>query len=194
MHSSDWHTSAQAIPNLMDRLRKQPFALNLLLNEKSLSPHDPNLIYYPLAYIHGREAFSLSNGYLDDLRRHIDQGGGTLLADAACGSPAFDAAFRRFVAELLPNQKLVPIHRDDEIFTRKVQWDLSKCQYTRAAGGCKDYPQLEGVNLNGRWAIIYSKYGIGCVLDRDHGEECKGYVSTDAVRIGGNILLYSTIP
>ena len=28
------------------------------------------------------------------LRRHIEPGGGTLFADAACGSPAFDAAFR----------------------------------------------------------------------------------------------------
>ena len=37
-----------------------------------------------------------------------------------CGSPAFDAAFRAFVAAMLPDNPLVPIPRDDEIYSRKV--------------------------------------------------------------------------
>ena len=32
------------------------------------------------------------NDDVQALRRHLDPGGGTLFADAACGSPAFDAA------------------------------------------------------------------------------------------------------
>jgi hypothetical protein len=192
MHSGDWDVAPQAVPNLMNTLRKLGFGV--ALTQKDMFSRNPDLIYYPLVYLHGRGTFSLSDEDLDALRRHLEPGGGTLFADAACGDPAFDAAFRRFVADLLPEGKLEPIPRGDELYTGTVAFDLSRCQYTKAAGGIKDYPQLEGVKIDGHWAIIYSKYGIGCVLDRDHDGGCKGYSYDDAVRIGGNITIYSTMP
>ncbi len=75
-------------------------------------------MYYPLIYIHGRASLSFPKEDLDALRQHLEPGGGTIFADAACGSPAFDAAFRRFVAELLPNNPLVPIPHDDDALHR----------------------------------------------------------------------------
>jgi hypothetical protein len=131
---------------------------------------------------------------LGHLRRHLEPGGGTLFADAACGSPAFDAAFRRFVAALLPDNPLVPIPPDDEIYTQRVAFDLSDVQYSRAAGGGKGRPQLEGVRLNNRWAIIYSPYDIGCALERQQGLDCKGYAHESALRIAANIVIYATLP
>jgi hypothetical protein len=67
-------------------------------------------------------------------------------------------------------------------------------QYTKAAGGGVDFPQLEGVRINGHWAIIYSKYDIGCALERHTGIECKGYTYESALKIAGNIVIYSTLP
>src|SRR5262249_8735190 len=153
-HAGDWNIAPRAIPNLMDALRKPPFGFNGVLSEKGLFPRDPNLIYYPLIYLTGRGAFSLPEEDLDALRRHLDPGGGTLFAAAACGSPAFDAAFRRLVAELLTFHKLEPIPWDDELDTDRMGFDLSQCQFTKAAGGIKDYPRLEGVKIDGHWAII----------------------------------------
>ncbi len=193
-HAGDWNVAPQAIPNLMDSLRKPPFQIDVVMSQKDLYPRDPSLIYYPLIYIHGRAALSFNKEDLDALRRHLDPGGGTLFADAACGSPPFDAAFRRFVAELLPNNPLVPIPREDELFTDKVGVDLSKVQYTKAAGGGKDYPQLEGVKINDHWAIIYSKYDIGCALERHTGIECKGYTYESALQIAGNVVQYAALP
>src|SRR5581483_2103897 len=103
------------------------------------------------------------------LLKHLDPGGGTLFADAACGSPAFDATFRKFVAELVPHSRLERIPRDDELYTKAVGFDLSKSQYTKAAGGARDFPNLEGVKINGHWAIIYSRFDIGCALERHTG-------------------------
>jgi Domain of unknown function (DUF4159) len=192
MHAGDWNVAPQAIPNLTDALHTLGFGVPV--TQKDLFASDPNLVWYPLIYLRGRGAFSLSDEDLIALRRHLVPGGGTLFADATCGDPAFDAAFRRFVAKLLPNEKLVPIPRDDELYTDATGFDLSQCQYTKAAGGGKDYPQLEGVQVNGHWAIVYSKYGIGCVLDRDHNRGCKGYSHDDAVRIGGNVVIYPISP
>ncbi len=194
MHAGDWNIARQAIPNLMEVLRRSPYNFNVVLDQKDLYARDPSLVYYPLIYIHGRASLSFPKEDLDALRSHLDPGGGTLFADAACGSAAFDASFRRFVSELLPTSPLVPIPRDDELYSIKVGTDLSKVQYTKGAGGGIDFPQLEGVRINGHWAIIYSKYDIGCALERHTGIECKGYTYESAVKIAGNIVIYSTLP
>jgi len=194
VHAGDWNVAPQAIPNLMDALRKPPYRFDVEIKQKDLFPRDPNLIYYPLIYIHGRASLRFGKEDLEALRRHLEPGAGTLFADAACGSPAFDAAFRRFVTDLLPNNPLVPIPRDDELYTTKVGADLSDVQYTKGAGGGRDFPQLEGVRLNDHWAIIYSKFDIGCALERHTGIECKGYTYESALKIAGNIVVYSTLP
>jgi hypothetical protein len=178
----------------MDTLRKPPLNFDVVLGHKELFARDPNLVNYPLLYMHGRAAFAFSPEEMVLLRRHLEPGGGTLFADAACGSAAFDAAFRKFAAELLPENPLVPIPRDDEIYTRKVGFDLADVQFSKAAGGRRDYPQLEGVKLNGHWAIIYSKYDLGCALERHQGLDCKGYAYDSALKIAANIVIYATLP
>jgi hypothetical protein len=196
-HAGDWNIAPQAIPNLMDALRKPPISFDVVMEQKELFPREPDLIYYPFIYIHGRGALSFPKEDLEALRRHLDPGGGTLFADAACGSSAFDATFRRFVAELLPSNPMVPIPRGDELYTkvaRELGIDLKDCQYTKAAGGHRDFPQLEGVKINGHWAVIYSKFDIGCALERHTGIECKGYTYESALKIAGNIVIYSTLP
>jgi len=193
-HSGDWNIAPLAIPNLMDALHRPPLSYDVVITQKDLIASDPSLIYYPLIYIHGRAVLTFGKDDLDALRRHLEPGGGTLFADAACGSTAFDLAFRRFVAQLLPQKALVPIPNDDELFTDKVAFDLSDSQYTTAAGGGRDFPKLEGVKINNHWAIIYSKYDIGCALERHTGIDCKGYTHQSAVKIAANIVIYATLP
>ncbi len=192
-HAGDWNVAPLAIPNLTTNLRER-VGLDVVINHKELAPRDPNIIHYPLVYIHGRANFQLTPEDADWLRKHLDPGGGTLFADAACGSPAFDAAFRRFVAEMLPKNPLVPIPHDDEIYSEKIGYNLSKVRYTKAAGGGQDFPQLEGVKIDGHWAVIYSKYDIGCALERHQALDCKGYTTESAEQIASNIVLYSTLP
>ena len=61
-HAGDWNIAPQAIPNLMDALRKPPFRFDVVITQKDLFPRDPNLIYYPLIYIHGRAALVVRQG------------------------------------------------------------------------------------------------------------------------------------
>jgi hypothetical protein len=192
-HGGDYNVAPLAIPNLTTTLRDK-LGYHVVINHKDLFASDPNLVNYPLIYIHGRAALSFEPKEMDALRRHLEPGGGTIFADAACGSPAFDAAFRKFVAELLPKHPLVPIPRDDEIYSNRLGYDLADVQYSKAAGGGKDFPQLEGVKLEGHWAVIYSKYDIGCALERHQGLDCKGYSNESALRIAANIVIYSTLP
>jgi hypothetical protein len=193
-HAGDWNIAPLAIPNLTTALRDR-LGFDVVINHREILPRDPNLINYPLLYLHGRAGFSFEADDLAALRRHLEPGGGTIFADAACGSSSFDAAFRRFVAQLLPANPLVPIPKNDELYTNRIGgYNLNDVQYTHAAGGQKGFPQLEGVKLNGHWAIIYSKYDIGCALERHQGADCKGYVHESALRIAANIVIYSTLP
>lgn len=193
-HAGDWNVAPLAIPNLTTALHDE-LHYDVVINHREIFPRDPNLVLYPLIYIHGRASLSFPPEDMDALRRHLEPGGGTIFADAACGNASFDTAFRKFVTELLPGTPLVPIPRDDEIYTQKIGgYDLSEVQYTKAAGGGRDLPQLEGVQINGHWAIIYSKYDIGCALERHQGLDCKGYTHESALRIAANIVIYSTRP
>jgi hypothetical protein len=192
-HAGDWNIAPMAVPHLTSALRERR-GFDVVINHREILPSDANLANFPLLYIHGRAALSFSKEDLAALRRHIEPGGGTIFADAACGSPAFDAAFRRFAKELLPRNVLEPIPPEDELYTLGVGFDLSDVEYSRAAGGKKGKPQLEGIKINGHWAIIYSKYDIGCALERPQGVECKGYTHESAIRIATNIVIYATLP
>ncbi len=52
-------------------------------------------------------------------------------------------------------------------------------------------PELEGIKLDDRWAVIFSPYDISCALEKHGTLECQGYTREDAGRIGLNVLLYS---
>lgn len=192
-HAGDWNVAPMAVPSLMSALRDE-LKFDVVLTHKALFPSDPNLVNFPLIYIHGRSPMAFGESDQAILRRHLKPGRGTLFADAACGSPAFDGAFRKFIAELLPDGKLEPIPPDDEIFTDKVGYDLSNVEYSQAAGGGKGRPQLEGVKIDGRWAVIYSKFDIGCAMERQSALDCKGYSHDSALKLAANIVIYSTLP
>ncbi len=93
-----------------------------------------------------------------------------------------------------PDQKLEPIPKIDDFFTRGIGYDLANTQQTPAAGGKVDYPDLEGVKIDGRWAVIYSKLDLGCALQKQAGIECRGYTHESAMRIATDIVIYATLP
>ena len=59
-------------------------------------------------------------------------------------------------------------------------------------GGKADHmkPFLEGVKIDGRWVIIYSKYDIGCALENNRSSDCVGYDPESAYKIAGAAALY----
>jgi hypothetical protein len=168
-----------------------------MLWRKQLAARDPDLIYFCLIHLHGREPLTYSRADLLAIRHHLNPGnglGGTLLADADPRNPAFDADFRRFVEELFPYHPLVPIPTDDELYGDHFAGDLSDVQYSRAAGGRRGAPRLEGVKVNGEWAIIYSNIDINCALEKDAAKDLAEYTPEGAAKIFDTIFLHSIEP
>ena len=192
-HPGTWNVAPMAVPNLTSTLRDK-LKFDVVINHRELAAGDPNLVHFPLAYLHGRTGFTFADSEVVAIRRHLDPGGGTLFADAACGAEAFDRDFRKLAAALFPDRPLEPIPKHDEFYTKAIGFDLSDAQLSKAAGGKVGTPQLEGIKIGGRWALIYSKFDIGCALEKHQTLDCKGYTPETALRIATNIVIYSTLP
>jgi hypothetical protein len=148
--------------------------------------------------MHGRKRFDFTKIELDNLRANLKTGG-TLLADACCGRPEFDAAFREFAAKLFPDAKLEAIPTTDPLYGAEINGAPITTVRIRKArpdgkGAEAEYtdspPFLEGIRLNGRWAVIYSKYDIGCALENHQSSDCVGHDKNSALKLASAAALY----
>lgn len=191
-HEGDWHPAPQAMHNLMLYLRNH-YRLDVALQKKEISASDPDLALYRFLYMHGRNPFSFSTKELERLRNNL-QTGGLLFADACCGRPAFDTSFREFAVKLFPGKNLEPISPDDELFDREISGEKITtvlCRREPEGGFQKVLPQLEGIKLNNRWVVIYSKYDIGCALEKHKSSDCLGHDFESARKLAGAAILYA---
>ena len=195
-HTGGWDTAPKAARNLMIALNKT-VGLTVSTKPSAVTPSDETLFDYSMLMMHGRERFSMSDREIDRLRAYLDRGR-LLFADACCGSKPFDESFRVFAAKLYPDAKLERIPVDDELFNGQIGHVLERVRRRVAGANGRDgnvingEPFLEGIRVNGRWAVIYSKHDISCALERQSTVACAGYLSDDAVKIGVNVVLYST--
>ena len=201
-HSGGWDVAPRALKNLLMGLNKQVGEM-ATTKDKVLEASDPDLYKYPLVYMHGRTAFSLSEKGIEGLRQHLNRGG-VLFADACCGARAFDLSFRDLVKKLYPNAEFKRIPMSHEIFSDSVFHDLTKGVKRRvpevinpdeplAVNVQTVEPYLEGIEIDGRYAVIYSKYDISCALERQTSAACAGYLPQDALNIAVNVVMYALL-
>ncbi|MBY0586454.1 DUF4159 domain-containing protein [bacterium] len=188
-HNGDWNPAPLAIRNLMASLR-EVVKVDVIAQERVIDLVDPNLTNYPLAYMHGRSRFQFDRREKETLASYTSTGG-VLFVDACCGNERFDESFRQMIKEVYPDNPLQPIPPEHEIFTTKVGYDLSKVKQGSGMGGGVGKPSLEGVEVDGRYVVIYSKYDLGCALQKQQSKDCKGYTHESALQIASNIALYA---
>jgi hypothetical protein len=153
---------------------------------------------YKFVYMHGKGSFTTEEVEVANMKAHL-QSGATLLADACCGAESFDKAFRDFAKKLYPDKKLEVIPADDLLYSEKLNGQAItrlRCRTAKADGSpeatFKDVPpMLEGIQIEGRWAVIYSRYDIGCALEKNKSSACKGYDPESAMKLATAALLYS---
>lgn len=186
-----------AMRNLMAHI-KTTTGVDTILDKQMILPNDPELDKYKFIYLHGRRAIDITDAELKNLADCLDTGG-LLFADSACGKPEFDKSFRDMVKKLYPERKLEPIPVTDDLFSAKMGGVEIKTVQRRekadgagADGGFKDLPPaLEGIKIDGRWVVIYSKFDIGCALERHKSTDCLGHSTESALKLGAAAVLYS---
>jgi hypothetical protein len=199
-HGGDWQAARQAMPNLMTELRK--LGLDVALQTEEIQLASPGSVSYKFLYMHGRRDFDLSDKEKERLKFNLENGG-LLLADSCCGyvkSRGFDQSFRKLMKELWPDQPLEAIPLNDELFGAELNGAAIKEVHCRrespdGKGPEAEYrsvpPELEGIKINGRWAVIYSKYDIGCALEKRPATDCLGHDYPSAVTLAKAAVLYA---
>jgi hypothetical protein len=197
-HEGDWHPAPRAMPNLTANLQERA-RIDVSLKTEDMRPSHPDLLNFKFMYMHGRSAFRFDEADLKNLRANLKTGG-ILFADACCGSKTFDESFRKFAEQLYPDQKLEDIPPTDELFSERINGaaiTTVRCRRERPDGvgaepEFREYaPQLQGIRVNNRWVVIYSKYDIGCALEKHQSANCLGHDHESALRLGSAVVLYA---
>jgi hypothetical protein len=200
-HEGDWQPAPRAMSNLMRYLRSE-YKLDVTLEKEDLPVNSPDLFFYKFLYMHGRKSFDIPADQLESLRANL-KAGGVLLADACCGKQEFDRAFRAFAGRLFPDAKLEPISPDDTLFSEEINGQGNAITTVRlrrerpdgqgAEAEFRDTrpTHFEGIKVNGRWVVVYSKYDLGCALEKHASSDCRGYDQDSALRLAASAVLYA---
>ena len=195
-HTGGWDTAPRALPRLKAGL--EGVGIDSASETPNLPTTDPALFDYPLLYMHGRKNFQFSEEERVGLRNYLDNGG-FLFADACCGAPQFDESFRELIRQMFGRdlERIPALH---EIHKMELGHDIRRV--TRrlpavdpAASSLTTEESvgeaiLEGIEIDGKYAVVYSKYDLSCALERQATSACAGYTTEDAIRIGVNLVLY----
>ncbi len=192
-----------AMRNLTSHLREKT-GLDVALKTEELFPGDDPLFNYKFMYLHGRKPFNLEGDGLESIKSNL-QTGGLLFADAGCNGydswKKFDESFRTSCKKLFPESPLQVIPANDPLLSAKMNGGAVlgsvRCRRERPDGKgpeteMRSYaPYLEGVKVDGRWVIVYSKYDIGCALEGHKASDCMGHDRESALKLGSAVVLYS---
>jgi hypothetical protein len=205
VHGGGANDAPGALANLIRTASQGELKLQMDARQYDLRASDPNLKRFIFAFMHGRHDFRFTPEERENLRKFLENGG-TLLADSICASKEFADAFRREMALVLSERRLERIPVDDPIF-HEVGGKYDIAQVTRrepAAAAQADQPlrsrvqkvppELEGIRVEDRWAVIFSPYDISCALEQHEALQCRGYTREDAARIALNVLKYALAP
>ena len=200
-HDGAWNAAPRALRNLLLALN-DTVGLAASTKTHDLTLADPNVFQHPILYMHGRNRFAMNADERKQLKEYLSRGG-FLFADACCGAKPFDRGFREFANSLYPDKKLERIPVDHELFSEKIGRDIRRLkrrtqEATDPNAGAsmtvrEAEPFLEGIEIDGRLAVVYSKYDISCALERQAAGNCEGYLPEDAVKLATNIVLYALL-
>ena len=199
----DAEPAPAAMRNLMAHM-KDKTRLDVTLQKESPWPGDEGLFNYKFMYLHGRKPFKLEGHDLENVKSNLTTGG-MLLADAGCNGfdswQKFDASFREACKKMFPDSPLQVIPATDPLLGAKMNGGAAintvRCRREKTDGKgpepeMRNYaPYLEGVKVDGRWVIVYSKYDIGCALEGHKASDCMGHDKESALKLASAVVLYS---
>lgn len=199
-HSGGSDDAPNAVANLLNFVAEK-IEMRISYESRVLNAKDPSLHDFPILYVHGRRDFRLAADERKALGEYIRRGG-FIIADAICANGPFAEAFRREMNAIFPEQALSRLPRNHELLTQAYGgYDVRTVTLNDPQGAgvgqrletklVKIDPLLEGMEVDGRLAILFSPYDLSCALESHETLECKGYIKADAARLGTNMILYA---
>jgi hypothetical protein len=114
----DWYSDPSSLTNLLEEFERRT-GIPTAKDEKVIELGDPELSSFPFLYMTGHGNVHLTGEEQERLRNHL-LGGGFLYADDNYG---MDRSFRRMIAELFPELRLVTVPLDHAIYSSFYRLD-----------------------------------------------------------------------
>lgn len=143
------------------------------------------LFDYPFCVMSGNETFSLTAKERAQLRKYLSQGG-FLLASPGCSDENWDKSFRDEIKLCFPDIPLKPIPMTHPIFSLVNQIPTLTEKHGKPV-------VLEGLEINGRLVLVYSKEGLNDVENAKGCCCCGGNEVRDPARVNVNIFTYAVL-
>lgn len=189
-HEGDWDPTPHALPNLMKYIQRNT-TLNVQFKRQVVSLEDAEVFSHPVLYMTGLRDFKFSKAQVARLRSYL-AGGGVLIADAAAGRAAFDNAFRREMARVLPDAPLKLLPLSSPLY--KMPFAIRTVDYSRllkASDPSANAPSLLGILIDGQLGVIYSPVSLSNGWEQLTYVYNRGYGDSDALRLGVNAFAYA---
>jgi hypothetical protein len=158
----------------------------------------------PMLHLTGYQEFEFTPEQREALRSYLLEGG-TLVADAALGSPAFTRSAVAEVSRMFPKHAVEPLQLDHPVY--RGYYPYANVHYFAVRDGVhtrfEGPPEMLGLNLAARTAVIISPYDMTCGWDGFYApaaprrgdakpEVTKAMMPEDAIRMGINLVAYVT--
>lgn len=172
-------------------LRKRT-SVSTRLESSRVRLDEPALFDSPFLYWAGDGAFPpLSEDEVRGLRRFVRYGGALVVDDASPGDGGFLASARRALARAFPETPIGRVARDHVLYR-------SFYLVPRPVGRVEGPDHLDGIELDGRLAVVLSAHDLGGAWARDnlggwrHPVDPGGERQREmAIRLGVNLLMYA---
>jgi hypothetical protein len=191
VYDGEWKTRHAGLSVLLQTFNlKTEIPVKYGLKEMRLS--DAKIFDAPLLYITGHESFRLKKEEATRLRQYLTNGG-FLFAEACCGRKGFDLAFRQQMQALFPDYPMKPIPEGNALFglpNRVSQVGVTPALAAQL-GTQTTRPDLEGIEIDGHYAVIYSPFGMAGGWEMSQSPYAYGYDGPNSVLLGQNILMYA---
>jgi hypothetical protein len=194
----DWNTDPGDVDNLMRHVR---YELGLWYGWRHYTINELVALHaqgkgctIPILYMSGHEAFEFTEKQRAALRQYVLDGG-TFLGDACCGRPEFTGSFQREVRAMFPDRAFELLEVDHPIYRAYYPYNKEHPVHYRIydRGVKKEFqgpPQLLGMNIGCRTAVILTAFDMSCGWDEHTHEHGARVLPGDAIRLGINLVSY----
>jgi hypothetical protein len=143
------------------------------------------LFDFPFCVISGNETFSLTKKEREQLHKYLTQGG-FLLASPGCSDEKWDKSFRQEIKVCFPEYSLQQIPMTHPIFS--IVNPISRLTEKHGT-----VVSLEGLEINGRLVLVYSKEGLNDVEHASGCCCCGGDEIQNPARVNVNVFTYAVL-
>jgi hypothetical protein len=145
-----------------------------------------------LAHLTGTSALAMTDPERAALKKWIESGG-TLVIDAAGGSTEFAKSAEAELDKLYPGG-LKPIPPEHALFTAGGEKSptIAYRAFAQRTVGTSKSPRLQGIEQNGRLAVIYSREDLSAGLVGETMDGIIGYTPDTATALMTRIVLYAS--